>query len=133
MWMMSDIGDQIEAGGETRKQCDTRQGGTIKQKDKKRKVDGTWEKGTGGPGRPKGSKDKVSSDVKQWFLDTFEAIGGVDEMASHFKVAKNKTQFYTLLAKLLPKTIEATLDVNHDIAGQFERDERADKRAKESR
>ena len=98
---------------------------------KKNVVGRPFEKGN--KGRPKGSKDKVSSDVKQWFLDTFEAIGGVDEMASHFKLAKNKTQFYTLLAKLLPKTIEATLDVNHDIAGQFDRDARADKREKKNK
>ncbi len=81
-------------------------------------------------GRAKGAKNKTPGDVKEWFLATFEELGGVKGMSDHFTIAKNKTHFYTLLAKLLPKTIEATLDVNRDIAGQFERDERADKRAK---
>ena len=38
-----------------------------------------------------------------------------------------------LLGQKDQSRMEATLDVNQDIAGQFERDERADKRAKENR
>ena len=97
-----------------------------------RKSAGKFKKGESGnpKGRIKGSKNKTPTDVKQAFLDTFDELGGVKGMSDHFTIARNRTQFYTLLAKLLPKTIEATLDVNQDIAGQFERDERADKRAK---
>ena len=57
-------------------------------------------------GRPKGTKNKFT-DLKNAFLQVFDKLGGVEgffQWAS--KNNLNKTQFYHMITKLLPKTVD---------------------------
>ena len=58
--------------------------------------------GTGkpGPGRPKGSKDKLTRDAKQAFQYAFDKLGGADKLAEWAQ--ENTTDFYKLFARLIP-------------------------------
>jgi len=60
----------------------------------------------GGPGRPKGSKDKFT-DLKNAFLTAFDNLGGIEGLTEWAKKNNNnKTQFYHMITKLLPKTVD---------------------------
>lgn len=59
----------------------------------------------GNPGRPTGSKNKFSS-FKDACFQVFEDIGGTEAFADWAKLEANQTEFYKLMAKMLPKTIE---------------------------
>jgi hypothetical protein len=69
-------------------------------------------KGLGaGPGRPKGSPNKLSGDVKAAIVAAFEQAGGEEYLA---KVAQDNPQvFCTLLGKVLPLTLSG--DPEHPI------------------
>lgn len=58
--------------------------------------------GTGkpGPGRPKGSKDKLTRDAKQAFQYAFDKLGGADKLADWAQ--DNTTDFYKLFARMIP-------------------------------
>ena len=59
-----------------------------------------------GPGRPKGSKNKITAATEQNIVKTFEALGGVPQMVAWAR--ENPTDFYTkLYVKLVPKDIRA--------------------------
>lgn len=62
-----------------------------------------------GNGRPKGSKNKFTA-LKDTFLQAFEDIGGVKELARWGKDEKNRGAFYQIISKMLPKEIELTGD-----------------------
>lgn len=68
-----------------------------------------------GPGRPKGSINKVSALVKENVLHVFDQMGGVRKMTEW--AAANPTEFYRLYARLLPT--EATLNVQHVSAAEL--------------
>ncbi len=53
-------------------------------------------------GRPKGTKNKNTTQVKEAFQMAFQGIGGVRELTKWGKDPKNKATFYTLYSKLLP-------------------------------
>jgi len=55
-------------------------------------------------GRPRGSQNKFST-IKQAFLEAFEAAGGTTSLTEWGKV--NRKEFYTMIAKMLPKEIES--------------------------
>ena len=56
-------------------------------------------------GRPKGSKDKFTN-LKQAFLDAFEAIGGTDALTAWAKKESNRKAFYSMITKLLPREVD---------------------------
>lgn len=70
------------------------------------KVEGKSKRGgkRAGSGRKKGVPNKFSGTVKQQVLDTFMAIGGAEAMATW--AGANKTEFYKLFGKLLPRPVE---------------------------
>lgn len=65
-----------------------------------------------GPGRPKGSLNKVSAQVKENVLHVFDQMGGVRKMTEWAQ--ENTTEFYRIYARLLPT--EATVNVQRAAA-----------------
>jgi hypothetical protein len=62
----------------------------------------------GGPGRPKGSENKVSKTLKEAILEAFGELGGP---AWLIRTAKDQpAAFMTLIGKVLPMTIEGKTD-----------------------
>ena len=79
-------------------------------KNSKRTVKRLFKKGQSGnpKGRPKGSKDKFT-DLKNSFLEAFEKLGGVDALVEWAKKnANTKAQFYAMITKLFPRTIDVS-------------------------
>jgi len=67
-----------------------------------------------GKGRKKGSKNKFTN-IKQAFLDAFEQVGGMNELAEWGGKRENKGQFFQMVTKLLPRSVEADLKHTGDI------------------
>ena len=57
-----------------------------------------------GPGRPKGCKNKIPSDLKQMILGALENKGGQAWIEDQMDA--NPTAFMTLLGKVLPTQIQ---------------------------
>lgn len=70
----------------------------------------------GNPGKPKGAKAKVTTSMRQAWLDAFEGVGGVPALIEWGKEPKNRTAFYSLASKLIPIDIISseglTINVN---------------------
>jgi len=68
-----------------------------------------------GKGRPKGTKNKVTKSMKEIIQSAYEKAGGDKALADWInKSDKNRGAFYTTIwGKMIPKTIEGDLDVNH--------------------
>ena len=64
---------------------------------------GRFEKGN--LGKPKGSKSKFSTDIKQALLEVFERKGGADGLYRWACKNRNETKFYEFIMKLLPKDV----------------------------
>ena len=62
-------------------------------------------KGTPGPGRPVGSKNKVTQSIRQAFKDAFDEMGGVDALVEWGLKEENRGAFYALASKLIPTEI----------------------------
>ncbi len=58
-----------------------------------------------GPGRPKGRKNKISRNVAHCLEEAFNSpeIGGVNGLVEWGRKEKNKTDFFKLWSKLLPR------------------------------
>lgn len=69
------------------------------------------QKKTEGSGRKKGSVNK-SSDIRNAFYNAFFKLGGIPELVKWGK--NNRTEYYKILAKLMPKEIELG-DTSHQI------------------
>lgn len=67
-------------------------------------------------GRKRGSKNKFTT-LKQSFLNAFIDMGGEETLTAWGK--ENKTEFYRLLAKLLPRQIDIGVTLE-DVLGAFE-------------
>jgi hypothetical protein len=62
----------------------------------------------GGPGRPKGSQNRLTVQVKEAILQAFQEAGGKDYLV---KVAHSEPRaFLVLLGKILPTEINGSLD-----------------------
>ena len=59
--------------------------------------------GTPGPGRPKGSVNKVPADVRQMVVNALERAGGETYLLAQAK--KNPKAFLALVGKCLPKDV----------------------------
>lgn len=57
-------------------------------------------RGNAGKGRPKGSPNKTSAEVKQMILDALEGVGGVDYLMGQAK--EKPAAFLTLVGKVMP-------------------------------
>lgn len=57
-----------------------------------------------GPGRPKGSPNKITASIKQALTDAFDNLGGVPSLVKWGK--ENQTEFYKLWSKLVPQDVQ---------------------------
>jgi hypothetical protein len=64
-----------------------------------------------GPGRPKGSQNKLTIDIKEMILGALDKAGGMEYL--YEQAQKNPGAFMTLLGKVLPTQINA------DVQGGF--------------
>ena len=64
-----------------------------------------------GPGRPKGSTNKVTRELREMVLEALERSGGVNYLAERAVDPKTATAFLSLLGKVLPTTVKGSLDV----------------------
>ena len=55
-------------------------------------------------GRPVRSKNKFTT-LKNAFIETFEELGGVDNLVEWARC--NQTEFYRMVARLMPREIDA--------------------------
>lgn len=60
-------------------------------------------RGNAGKGRPKGAVNKTTASVREAFLLAHQGIGGAVALAAWAK--ENQTEFYKLLARLIPTEI----------------------------
>jgi len=68
-----------------------------------------------GPGRPKGSKNKLTN-IKDEFLFAYEVIGGLGGLTSWAKKEENRTEFYKMLTRLFPREIKAEITVGRSVS-----------------
>jgi len=68
-----------------------------------------------GPGRPKGSKNKLTN-IKDEFLFAYEVIGGLGGLTAWAKKEENRTEFYKMLTKLFPREIKAEINIGRSIS-----------------
>jgi len=86
---------------------------TVASRKRKRSSDGTFARGNpGGPGRPKGSPNRVNAVLRDDILQAYEERGGVKWLCS-----LPCRDFVRLLEKVLPKRVAA--DVSMQDKGQF--------------
>ena len=80
-----------------------------------------WKKGKpGGPGRPKGVPNKVTTSVRDAIIEAFDKMGGVPALVRWAKA--NPTDFYKLWTRLLPIQITGEgggaikIETKHDLS-----------------
>ena len=71
----------------------------------KRKPTGAAAMGAG-PGRPKGSQNKVTADLKDMILGALDKAGGLDYLAERAADPRTASAFLTLVGKTLPMTVK---------------------------
>lgn len=64
-------------------------------------------KGKPGPGRPKGSVNRVTKDIREAVLAAFEGAGGSDYLIQ--QAHDNPQAFMTLLGKCMPAQVAAEI------------------------
>jgi len=72
-------------------------------------------KATPGPGRPRGSKNKLTN-IKDEFLFAYEVIGGLGGLTAWAKKEENRTEFYRMLTRLFPREIKAEINIGRAIS-----------------
>ena len=74
-------------------------------------------RGIPGPGRPKGSPNKIRKEIAELVRDVLEMAGEEKWMLQ--RAQKNPTAFLALVAKLMPTKINADVNVNTDLAARL--------------
>ena len=73
-------------------------------------------KGIKSPGRPKGSKNKISGSLQMDLKLCYDRLGGLEGMIKWAKRSEeNKTRFYGWCIQLLPKEINLNQTITHDL------------------
>lgn len=62
--------------------------------------------GVPGPGRPKGSKNRVPAELKEMILGALDDAGGQEYLLERAQDPKTAQAFLTLVGKVLPMTID---------------------------
>jgi hypothetical protein len=64
-----------------------------------------------GPGRPRGSPNKLTATARENIVTTFNRVGGLDAFEAWARA--NQTEFYRLYAKLLPMDVRIDASMNY--------------------
>ena len=72
-----------------------------------------------GPGRPRGSQNKITKNIRNNFEEVFEKLGGVNGFYLWAKKTGNQGQFYQMYSKMLPSNID--LDASNELKTILER------------
>ena len=74
-------------------------------------------------GRQKGTPNKITTDVRQGILDAAEKLGGIPRLVAWSKEdPKNEAIFWSqIYIKVIPKEINANIDVGIDLAARLAR------------
>jgi len=83
-----------------------------------------------GPGRPKGMKNRVATNLKTAVEEAFDRLGGVAWLVELAK--EDPAAFCSLLGRLIPKQIEQSGTLNVEVHDFRSRLEAARKRARAS-
>lgn len=75
----------------------------------KRKPTGAAAMGAG-PGRPKGSHNKITVELKDMILNALDGAGGVAYLTARAKDPKTASAFLMLVGKTLPMTVKGPGD-----------------------
>lgn len=59
-----------------------------------------------GPGRPKGTPNKATAQLKEMILGALDASGGVDYLTERANDPRTASAFLSLIGKVLPMTIQ---------------------------
>jgi hypothetical protein len=73
----------------------------------KRKPTGAAAMGAG-PGRPKGSMNKVTAELKDMILQALDGAGGIEYLQDRAKDPRTASAFLSLVGKTLPLTVKGT-------------------------
>lgn len=74
---------------------------TVTKTERKRKLSGAAAMGAG-PGRPKGSKNKTTVELKTMILNALDSAGGERYLAERAADPRTASAFLTLVGKVLP-------------------------------
>ena len=70
---------------------------------------------TGGPGRPRGSVNKVPASLRDDLITVYEELGGIQGMVEWAKAKEgNRALFYRILASTLPRQVAISARLQHD-------------------
>lgn len=73
-----------------------------------------------GPGRPKGSANKITKDIREAISQAFDKAGGIEYLV---QVSKTKPEvFCSLLGKIIPAEVRAKVDATLNVATGVPRD-----------
>lgn len=75
-----------------------------------------------GPGRPKGSTNKATKELKEMILAALDQSGGVEYLVERANDPRTASAFLTLIGKVLPMTIAG--DPNNPVLHQITKIER---------
>src|SRR5215472_10381603 len=78
--------------------------------------------GNAGKGRPRGSPNKITADLKAMILGALSDVGGQAYLAE--QAQRNPTAFLTLLGKVLPLTLHGNCDNPLATSVSFEEERR---------
>ena len=76
-------------------------------------------RGNAGKGRPKGSPNKVTADLKSMILGALEGVGGQSYLET--QANKSPTAFLALIGKVLPTEVKAEVKVDATVINDHDR------------
>ncbi len=76
-------------------------------------------------GRPKGSKNKLNTDIKEAFDLAFQGIGGAKALTEWAQ--SHKSNFFKIYASMHPRKLQATVEHKHENFVKWVQEEEAKK------
>lgn len=74
-----------------------------------------------GPGRPKGTPNKATKELKEMILGALEQSGGVEYLVKRANDPRTASAFLTLVGKVLPMTVQGPGESGEHVITVIER------------